>query len=260
MTSLLDRILTPGQLSVVFQPIIEWGGSGKKLHALECLIRGPRGTNLEAAEILLEYARRKHEESRVDRMCIKTAFEAARVLSSDARLCVNVHASTLCRDADIAPYLCRTAEAHWIDPSRLTVEIIEHMPAWDGPAFLRAIDRLRDMGVKIALDDVGLGQSNYKMILDTRPDYFKIDRYLVLGVHDDDRRQAILESICQLAVRFHARVVAEGVENTDDYDTVLALGIDLIQGHLFSKARSLPEFLASPVVAGVCLRSLFTTA
>jgi EAL domain-containing protein (putative c-di-GMP-specific phosphodiesterase class I) len=260
MTSLLDRILTPGELSVVFQPILEVRNGSRTLHALECLIRGPRGTNLEPAEILLEYARRKREECRVDRACMSTAFAAARVLQPEARLCVNVHASTLSLDERLPNFIFEAARTNWIDPSRLTVEIIEHLPACEAAVFLRALDRLREMGIKIALDDIGLGQSNYKMILDARPDYFKVDRYLVAGAHGDPRRQAVLESIAQLAHRLGARVVAEGVECSQDLATVLATGIDLIQGYLLSEARPLPEFAASPRVAGVCLRHLFTPA
>jgi EAL domain-containing protein (putative c-di-GMP-specific phosphodiesterase class I) len=260
VTSLLDRILTPGELSVVFQPILEVRNGRRKLHAFECLIRGPHGTNLEPAEILLEYARRKHEECRVDRACVNAAFDAARVLQPEARLCVNVHASTLSLDESLPRFIHEAARTNLIDPSRLTVEIIEHLPACEAAAFLRALDRLRKIGVKIALDDIGLGQSNYKMILDARPDYFKIDRYLVTGAHCDTRRQAVLESIAQLAFRLNARVVAEGVEHSRDLVTVLSMGIDLIQGHLLSEARPLPEFAASPRVAGVCLRHLFTPA
>ncbi|MBN2371051.1 MAG: EAL domain-containing protein [Vicinamibacteria bacterium] len=258
MTSLLDRILTPGELSVVFQPILEVRNGSRALHALECLIRGPRGTNLEPAEILLEYARRKREECRVDRACLSTAFMAASMLQPEARLCINVHASTLSLDAGLPRFIDETARTNRIDPSRLTVEIIEHLPACEEAVFLRALDSLREIGIKIALDDIGLGQSNYKMILDARPDYFKVDRYLVMGAYRDSRRQAILESIVRLAVRLDARVVAEGVEDALDLATVLSMGIDLIQGHLLSEARPLPEFAASPRVAGVCLRHLFT--
>jgi EAL domain-containing protein (putative c-di-GMP-specific phosphodiesterase class I) len=258
VTGALDLILAPGGLSVVFQPILELKGGGRTLHALECLVRGPRDTDLENADVMFEFARRKGAEDRIDRACLFAAFGAARHLDSAARLCVNIHASTLSRDDGIVRFLCESAQNHGIDPARLTVEIIEHAPALDGRTLLQAVERLRSMSVKIALDDIGLGQSNYKMILDVCPDYFKIDRYIVQGSHRDRRRQAILESICQLALRFDARVVAEGIENAEDFLTIQALGIDLIQGHLFSRARPLLDFMASPVVAGLNLRSVFS--
>jgi EAL domain-containing protein (putative c-di-GMP-specific phosphodiesterase class I) len=253
--SLLDRILEPGELSVVFQPIFEVAGPARSIHAVECLIRGPRGTNLESADVLLEYVRRKREENLVDRVCVETALAAARALPGAPRLSINVHASTLGRGADFLTSLSDAAGRHEIPLSRLTVEIVEHAPPWDGPGFLQAIGGLREMGVRIALDDIGLGQSNYKMILDSRPDYFKVDRYIVQGAHGDFFRRAILESIARLAHQFGGRVVAEGVEQTQDLTALLELGIELMQGYLLSTARPLADLVVSREFAELNLPS-----
>ena len=94
------------------------------------------------------------------------------------------------------------------------VEIVEHAPPLDVPGFRRALAELREAGLTIALDDVGLGQSNYKMILDVRPDIYKLDRYLVAGAWNDPYRQVILDSLARMVRRLEARAVAEGVEDT----------------------------------------------
>jgi EAL domain-containing protein (putative c-di-GMP-specific phosphodiesterase class I) len=248
--SILDRLLEPGALTVRFQPIFECADGARRLHALECLIRGPRGTNMEDPDVLLEYVRRKREESLLDRVCIATALAAARNLPGPPRLCLNVHASTLGRDRDFVTFLADAAGAQGIPLERLTVEIVEHAPPWDGPSFQAAIQELRRLGLKIALDDIGLGQSNYKMMLDARPDYFKLDRYFVHGAHSDYHRQAVIESVTQLARRFGGRVVAEGVEELPDYDTVIAQGIDLIQGFIFSPAVTSASLVEADVFAG----------
>src|ERR1051325_4047429 len=70
--SLLDVILEPDALTVLFQPILEYRAGQWHLHALECLVRGPKGTNLEPANVLFEYARRKHAEGLVDRACVRS--------------------------------------------------------------------------------------------------------------------------------------------------------------------------------------------
>jgi EAL domain-containing protein (putative c-di-GMP-specific phosphodiesterase class I) len=88
----------------------------------------------------------------------------------------------------------------------------------------------------LALDDIGLGHSNYKMILDCRPDYFKIDRYFVQGAGSDFYRQAVLKSVSELARPFGARVVVEGVENEEDLVAARAAGATLFQGFAFSRA------------------------
>jgi EAL domain-containing protein (putative c-di-GMP-specific phosphodiesterase class I) len=243
MRDLLDAILEPGGLSVHFQPIMELHGDDPRVYGLECLIRGPKGTNLENAEVLFEYVRRKREESLVDRACVKAAFECARNIPVPTHLSVNVHASTLGRDHEFLVFLGDVADVNAISLTDITVEIVEHAPPWDGRSFLDALEGLRRIGVRIGLDDVGLGQSNYRMILDCRPDYFKVDRYFALGCAKDPYRQAVLESIHELARRFGGRVVAEGVEVKEDLAAIQAIGIDLVQGYYFSPAAPLARLI-----------------
>lgn len=236
MSDLLEAILEPGGLTVHFQPVVELAGDGRRLHSLECLTRGPKGTNLESAEVLFDYVRRKREESLVDRACVRAAFAAARSLPGTPRLSINVHASTLGRDHEFLVFLGDIADVHAIPLRELTVEIVDHAPPWDGRSFMGAVDGLRRIGVRIGLDDVGLGQSNYRMMVDCRPDYFKIDRYFALGCAVDPYRQAVLESIHDLARKFGGRAVAEGVETAADLQAIARIGIGLVQGHLFSPA------------------------
>lgn len=235
-------------LSVVFQPIFEIRNGSWRLHSLESLARGPKGTPLESADVLFEYARREQQEIRIDRACVTTAFRAAARLPGPPPLSINLHASTLELDGDFPEFLERTAREFSIPLARLTVEIVEHVPFWDGARFLEAIDHLRSFGAKIALDDFGMGHSNYRMILSCRPDYFKIDRSLVKGACADFYQRAVLESVSQLAHRVGARVVAEGVEDTQDLNAVLALGINLVQGYLFAHPMSVAELIDSDLM------------
>jgi EAL domain-containing protein (putative c-di-GMP-specific phosphodiesterase class I) len=249
-STLLDLILEPGRLSVVFQPMFEVGTSHPRLFALECLIRGPKGSNAERPNILFEYVRRKRAEAAVDRACIATALAAARDLPGDPRLSLNVHASTLGRDPGFHAFLLDRARDARIDPRRLVVEIVEHAPPLDVPSFRRSLAYLRDAGVGIALDDVGLGHSNYKMILDVRPEIYKLDRYLVTGAWADPYRQVILDSLSRMVRRLEARAVAEGVEDHDELAAVEAAGIDLVQGFLFARPLSRVDLLAAGYLSG----------
>jgi len=249
--SLLDRLLAREGITVAFQPIVETLGDVERLHSLECLVRGPKGTNVESAAVLFEYVRRRGAEVAMDRLCIAACLYAARAFPDWVRFSVNVHATTLSRDESFAEYLAHTASAQNISPSRLTVEIVEHAPPHDGPAFLRAIADVRKRGFKLALDDIGLGHSNYKMIVDTRPDYFKIDRYFTSTAQSDPYRLAVLESVARLASRVGARVVAEGVETVETLRVVNELGIDLIQGFLIARPLSSQAALEHRLLAAL---------
>jgi EAL domain-containing protein (putative c-di-GMP-specific phosphodiesterase class I) len=242
---LLDQILATDGLSVVFQPIVELEGETLLLHTLECLTRGPQESNAARADVMFEYVRRKRVEPLVDRACITAALQAAAGLPGAPRLSLNVHASTLGRDVDFPSFLDAATDRQGIHPTRLTIEIVEHARAWDGVTFSRALQALRTLGARIALDDVGLGHSNYAMMLDTQPDYLKIDRYFVRGALGDRQRRAVLDSIAQLGLKLGARVVGEGVEDSTDLLSLREFGIDLAQGYLFAAPLSAAELLSS---------------
>jgi EAL domain-containing protein (putative c-di-GMP-specific phosphodiesterase class I) len=243
-------LLEPGRLSVVFQPMFEVCATSPRLFALECLIRGPRGTNAERADLLFEYVRRKRAEAAVDRACVAAALADAGQLPGEPRLSLNVHAATLGRDPGFRAFLLEQAREARIEPRRLVVEIVEHAPRLDVPSFRRALAALREAGITIALDDVGLGQSNFKMMLDVRPDIYKIDRYLVSGAWSDPYKQVILDSLARMVRRLEARAVAEGVEDHHELVAVEAAGIDLVQGFLFARPLSRADLLAAGHLSG----------
>ena len=232
---LLDRILERGSLSVQFQPVVDVRAAAPQPHYLEALIRGPRGTSVEAPSILFEYVRRKNKEAVVDRACVEVILDAAVALPADLNIGINVHASSLAMDPAFVGFLGAALAERAISPRRLVVEIVEHAPPWDVIAFRAALASLRGLGARIALDDVGLGHSNYMMICECRPDYLKVDRYFVDGCHADFHRRAVLASVAQLARPFGARVVAEGVEDPADLAVLRRLDITLVQGFLFGR-------------------------
>jgi EAL domain-containing protein (putative c-di-GMP-specific phosphodiesterase class I) len=245
VTLLLDRILAGDGLSVVFQPVVELSAGAPRLHGLECLSRGPRNSNAAQASVMFDYVRRKGMEPAVDRACILVALREAAALPGAPRLAVNVHASTLGRDRQFPAFLASAADRNGLRPAQLTVEIVEHTHYWDGVTFERTLHELRDLGTQLALDDVGLGHSNYRRMLEVRPEFLKVDRYIVHGAASDLHRRAVLDSIAQLALKLGGRVVGEGVEDVSDLNTLREFGIDLAQGYLLATPLTGPELIES---------------
>ena len=219
----------------MFQPIFEIIGGLKKIHAIECLARGPAGTNMERTNILFEYARRKGIETQIDRKCIFIAMRDSKNIKTKFPININVHASMISKNDEITSGIIEPARNFGIALSDITLEIVEYSPPWVGTEFQKGLNRIRDMGIRIALDDIGKAYSNYAMILEVRPDYFKIDQHFVSRCHADLGRQAVIESILCLARSLGGRVIAEGVEDRDDFNSLISMGVDLFQGHLFAK-------------------------
>ncbi len=235
--TLIQQILGAGGLSVLFQPIYAVVDGTASVFALEALARGPKGSNVETADVLFEYVRRKGKEVEVDRACVAAILAAAATITLPVRaeaaqpaISINVHAATLEQDDDFARFLIDTCTQHGIAVTRLILEIVEQQQYWDDARFFGTMDTLRAAGVRIALDDIGLGYSNYRTLIEVRPDFYKIDRYFVTGSKDKDNARAAIESIVLLARRLGGRAIAEGIESAADLESVRDLGIDLVQG------------------------------
>lgn len=243
-TSLLETFLNhPNALSVRFQPIFQVASDMNRIDSLEGLIRGPRDTHFERADILFDYVRRKHAEAAVDRCCISTICREVVSLPPDFRINLNVHASTLGKNSEFVDFFRRQARLLSLPLDRFTLEIVEHSPSHNVPGLIASLTALRDLGVRIALDDVGLGNSNYRMILDCHPDYFKLDACFVQGVSYDPDRQAVVKSIMCLAEEMKALVVAEGAHATEDFSMLAQMGIKLFQANVLCPPMQLPELI-----------------
>lgn len=245
LKSLMERVIEPGAITALFQPILSILDGEQRIVAVEGLARGPKDSTLEAPDILFEFARRKHEESIVDRAAIASILREARKLPDDLPLHLNVHASTLGRDGRFVEFVRKTSLSFGIELHRLTLEIVEHSNFIEEANFLQALTELRASGISIALDDVGVGTSNFRMMLIARPTKLKIDRYLVSGLAGDAYQQATMRAIRLLADQVHADLVAEGVDNEEDLKALRMLGIEYAQGFLFSRPRSAADLADS---------------
>ena len=253
---LLRHLLTEGTIEAYLQPIFRLHPEGPTMEGVECLARGPANTPFRRPDVMFSYARHKRAEHILDRHAIQVALSATTGIPKQLQVSLNVHASTLGRCTDFAQWLCATANAQAITPDRLVVEIIEHAPGWNKKEFLRTLATLRQAGVKIAMDDIGLGHSNYQMMVDAQPDYFKIDRYFVNGCSQDKHRRAVVASIATLATKFGGSVIAEGVEDAADLDTLRELGIDLVQAFLFCPPIAARQLQESDLRGWLCPCSL----
>lgn len=252
---LLDALGQPEALLVAFQPIFEMRDPGARLHGFEALVRGTEQSGVGSAAALFERARRAGVESKVDRLCLEAIFAAKAGNVHPGRLSVNVHASTLAGDREFPGFLCDAAARRGVDVSRLTVEIVEAGRSSNDGVFQETLGALREAGVELALDDVGLGQASYALMLDCAPHYLKVDRYLVAGCGQDLRRRAVLDSVFLLGARLGARMIAEGVETAEELSTLSSLGVELFQGFFLGRPVAAIEPGAVPAVLPLPLRA-----
>ncbi len=158
-----------------------------------------------------------------------------RSLGHDLTLSVNISAKDLV-DEDLADYVRETLAAHRVAPTVLTLEITETAVAQDPTRARRTLVRLRDSGIRVSIDDFGVGYSSMSQLLDLPLDELKIDRSFVFALDTDARAQAILSATVDLGRSLGLDVVAEGVETQEVLDELCRRGVVSAQGFLFSPA------------------------
>jgi len=130
-----------------------------------------------------------------------------------------------------------------VDPiaNRVILEVTERAALSPSQLLAERVARLRELGYRLAVDDIGAGYSGLTSFAELVPEVVKIDMSLVRGVHLSTLRQRTIAAICRLCRESGTLVVCEGVGSLEERDCVVSLGCDLLQGFLFGKpTRELP--------------------
>ncbi|MGZ3440158.1 MAG: EAL domain-containing protein, partial [Polyangia bacterium] len=221
-------------LAMAYQPIVSW--TAHQVHAYEALVRS-RETTLAGPAQLFDAAERTGHLHALGRAIRAAVANGAR--HGAGLLFVNLHADDLNDDELFTPTAPLSHLAH-----RVVLEITERA-SLDGVKNVRErVDALRALGFRIALDDLGAGYAGLTSFAQLRPDFAKLDMSLVRDIDRDTTRQRVVGTMTRLCRDLGVLVVAEGIETVAERDTLLGLGCDLLQGHLF--ARPGPAF---PTVA-----------
>jgi EAL domain-containing protein (putative c-di-GMP-specific phosphodiesterase class I) len=122
-----------------------------------------------------------------------------------------------------------------LDLTRVVLEITEHAPVEDYDLLLAVLAPHRAAGLRLAIDDAGAGFASFRHILRLAPDFIKIDLSLVRDVDHDPVRQALTRSLVGFADGIGATLIAEGVEVQAELDTLVDLGVRLMQGYLLCR-------------------------
>ena len=104
--------------------------------------------------------------------------------------------------------------------SRVVIELTEHVPIEDYSVVQRALATVRSFGARLAADDLGSGYAGFRHLVSLRPDLIKLDMSLVRGIHDNPGQRALASALVAFAKDVGARVIAEGVEEQAELDTL----------------------------------------
>jgi EAL domain-containing protein (putative c-di-GMP-specific phosphodiesterase class I) len=221
-------------LRMVYQPIVSW--STHRIVAYEALLR-TQEPSLEAPESVLAAAERLGRVHQVGRQVRdQVARMAAR--APDATLFVNLHVHDL-----LDPELYSPVAALAPFASRIVLEVTERASLDQVPNAREQAQRLRKLGYRIALDDLGAGYAGLGSFAQLEPDIAKLDMSLTRNVHREATRRALVRSMVSVCHELGIGLIAEGIETADERDALLLSGCDLLQGFLFGRPHR--ELLAA---------------
>jgi EAL domain-containing protein (putative c-di-GMP-specific phosphodiesterase class I) len=228
---MIEDILERELVTVAFQPIVELP-SGNVV-AYEALARGPRGTQMESPAALFEGALAAQLTRQLDELCMRTAFTAAS-RAGVGTLFVNAEPTTF------------TGPAILPDSGMQVVVEVTERGLVDRPAeLLDALERAREIGWGIALDDIGADWRSLAMLPIISPEIIKLDR-AVLADGPSRESGRVLRASRAHADRHHATLLAEGIEDSDHAQQAIAFGAALGQGYHLGRPAPMP---AEPVAA-----------
>jgi len=212
---------------MAYQPIVSW--SRRNVFAYEALLRSTEPT-LPEPLILLEVAERLGRLHDLGRTIRSRVAEGSRQAMTDTMLFVNLHPDDL-RDDELFSANQPLVEL----ATRVVLEITERA-SLEGIQNTRArIAALRTLGFRVAVDDLGAGYSGLASMIQLEPDVVKLDISLIRGIDAEPTKQRLVGSMCQLCRDMGITVVAEGIENVAERNTVVELGCDLLQGYVFAR-------------------------
>lgn len=220
----LHGVLSEESIAIVFQPIVDLSTGTVAGH--EALSRFESILPVE----LFEDARRLGVSAELEMLAARCALREASRFST-GYIAVNLSARTLASWASIIGQIADLS----IGSRRLVIELSEKEVVDDYPSVRDAVEEMRPLGIKLAIDDLGAGFSSLAHLVELEPDIVKLDGSIVASLDSDIRRQALMRSLRVLSDEIGASLVAEGVESVPQLEALAAASVRFGQGFLLAK-------------------------
>lgn len=225
----IARLIDGEGLNVALQPIVDLDTRG--VVGAEALARfaDDRGNRLPTEETFLD-AHALGMGVELELAVIELALRCEERLPEGLYLALNVSPALLA-GGELETLIARGHH----DDRPLVVELTEHQAVEDYAELGEALDRLREHGVRVAVDDVGSGFASFRHVTRVNPEILKLDRSLVCGIDEDPVRQSLASAIVSFARDVGAIVVSEGIESENELACLMDLAVGCGQGFYLAR-------------------------
>ncbi|NVK34452.1 MAG: ammonium transporter [Rhodobacteraceae bacterium] len=237
----LHTAIAEEQFELFFQPRMNM--STGKINNYEALIRWqhPEKGTISPVEFI-PVAESSGLIVPIGKWVLETALRCAAADIPDAKISVNVSPIQL-RDSNFVDYVEQALSDSGVPAERLELEITESLLIEDDARALNILNRLKSLGIRLALDDFGVGYSSLGYLSRFPFDTIKIDKSFIQDTSEVSSALAIIESVVHLGRALKMSIVVEGVETADKIPLLQTIGCDEVQGYLIGKPASIDNLL-----------------
>jgi diguanylate cyclase (GGDEF)-like protein len=246
----LDEAIEQGSFQLVYQPVVNV--DEQRIEGVEALLRltPQEGGSVISPDRFIDLAERSRRILPLGRVAIERTLAdlaewRADNPTSDLQVGINLSAAQI-SDGQTLAVLRDGLTRHQIPADRVVLELTETAFVSDVAEARDFIRQAKEMGMRLAVDDYGVGYSNMERLSSIEFDVLKIDRSLTSQMEDSERIREIVRGMAQLAPSLGSTSVCEGVETISQARAVRELGVHYIQGYLVS--RPAPSIAAAATV------------
>jgi diguanylate cyclase (GGDEF)-like protein len=233
LSAAIGTVIATRALRPVYQPIFSLT-SGQPI-GYEGLVRPADGAPFSDASSLFAAAEKADRTVELDLACLEIVAAGVRLPDTDAYISVNLSPRTLESSLFHPGELKAIFHRNGISLERVVLELTEREQVEDIEQLRKNVEACRRAGMRLAADDVGAGNAGLRLLSDIHFDIVKIDLSLVQGGMMHDPSHGVLRALQELATRWKASIVAEGVETAAQLAVVRNLGISAGQGYLLGR-------------------------
>lgn len=243
----LLELIAKQSFTTHFQPIIDLQNKDE-LFAYECLLRPEWKGNSVPPFTLFEFARETNLHNFLDQKARESSIVAAcrKHLPTDVKLFINFLPSSIYNPEFCLQHTFKIVRENSVAPSQLVFEVVESEKIHDIDHLESIFKTYKKSGMQVALDDVGAGYATLEVLEKLQPDFVKIDREYVSHCDTTLEKQLFLKSVVNVAAKLNIKVLAEGIERTEELEFCRDIGIHYGQGYLIGKPG--PDIM-KPVLA-----------
>jgi EAL domain-containing protein (putative c-di-GMP-specific phosphodiesterase class I) len=223
----VNEIIDRRRITTLYQPIVDL--RTRAIVGYEALSRGPKG-EFESPDVLFRVAYESELVFKLDRVCRERAVRGFAKLQGDQLLFINMEPLSV-----FDPELAATVPRRLVP--RTVFEITEHAAIADFSTFRQAVNLVKRLGFKVALDDVGSAYSGLRIISEINPDFIKLDMELTRGAHNNRVKGELIRAVTGFCTEAGVPMIVEGIETPQELEAITSLGVHLVQGYFVGKPR-----------------------